>query len=238
MQMKTRLLVLPVAAIAAVGGCMVTGGGPTETRDHSFSGFDRIAAGSGIDVVLNQGPFGVKSEAPEGKLDRIVIEQSGNELKVDLKSEIVWLGSSGRYLVTVSAPAFTAITASGGADVNASALQADSLSLSASGGADIDIKGARIGVLEASAGGGGDIEIAGTCTSATLTASGGGDFDGEAFDCDSVTARAEGGGDIDVGARMTANGTASGGGDVRFLGSPTTFLKDESPGGDVSVEAR
>ncbi len=236
--MKTRILILPVAAMAALGGCIVTGGGPTETRDHSFSGFDSIAASSGIDVVLNQGPFGVRSEAPEGKLDRIVIEQSGNELKIDLKSEIVWFGSSGRYLVTVSAPAFTAIAASSGADIDAAALEADRLTLSASGGADIDIKGARIGVLEASVEGGGDIEIAGTCTSATLTASGGGDFDGEAFDCDSVIARAEGGGDIDVGARMTANGSASGGGDVRFLGNPTTFTKDESPGGDVSVQAR
>lgn len=236
--MKARYLILPVAAMAALGGCVVTGGGPTETRDHAYSGFDSIAASSGIDVVLHQGPFGVKSEAPEGKLDRIVIEQSGNELKVELKSEVVWFGSSGRYLVTVSAPAFTAITASGGAHVDAAALQADKLALSASGGADIDIKGARIGVLEASVGGGGDIEIAGTCATATLSASGGGDFDGEAFDCDSVTAKAEGGGDIDVGARMTANGSASGGGDVRFLGSPTTFTKDESPGGDVSLQAR
>lgn len=235
--MNIRIVILPAVAMAALGGCIGTGG-PTETRDHSFTGFDSIAASSGINVVLTQGPFGVTSEAPEGKLDRIVIEQAGSELKLELKSEITWFGYSGRYEVKVSAPAFTAIDASGGADVNAGALQADRLSLSASGGGDINITGAQIGALVASASGGGDIDIAGTCTTATLSASGGGDFDGEKLDCDTVTADAGGGGDIDVGARMAATGKASGGGDVRFYGNPATFTKDESPGGDVSVEAR
>lgn len=234
--MKAISMILPVAAIAALGGCVMASG-KTETRQHALSGFDSIVASSGINVVLTEGPFGVTSEAPEGKLDRITIEQSGRELKIDVEHEVT-IGWSGRYQVTVSAPAYTAISASGGADVDATSLQAERLALSVSGGADIDITGARIGVLEASVSGGGDIDLAGSCTSATLTVSGGGDFDGEKLDCDSVTATATGGGDIDVGARTIANGMAGSGGDVRFLGSPTTFTADESSGGDVSVDAR
>lgn len=235
--MKAKMMILPVAAMAALGGCTVMSG-ETETREYALSGFDSIVAESGIDVVLTQGSaFSVKSEAPEGKLDRITIEQVGNELKIDIEHEVT-IGWSGRYLVSVSAPAFTAITASGGADVDAAALQADRLVLSVAGGADIDIAGAQIGTLEATAAGGGDIELAGTCTTATLTASGGGNIDGEKLDCDSVTASASGGGDIDVGARVAANGAASSGGDIRFLGSPSTFTADESSGGDVSVDAR
>lgn len=235
--MKTISMILPVAAIAVLGGCTVMANGKTETRQHALSGFDSIVAGSGINIVLTEGPFGVTSEAPEGKLDRITIEQSGRELKIDLKSEVTF-GWSGPYQVKVSAPAYAAISASGGADVEATSLQAEQLTLSASGGADIDIAGARIGALEASVSGGGDIDLAGTCTSATLAVSGGGNFDGEKLDCDSVTATATGGGDIDVGARTIANGVADSGGDVRFLGSPTTFTADESSGGDVSVDAR
>ncbi len=236
--MKAISIFLPVAAMAALGGCTVIGNGKTETRDYAFSGFDSISASSGIDVVLTQGAeFSVKSEAPEGKLDRITIEQSGSELKIGIEHEVTF-GWSGRYQVSVSAPSYTAISASGGADVDAAALKTERIALSASGGADIDITGAQIGTLEASVSGGGDIELTGSCTSATLTASGGGNIDGEAFDCDSVTATATGGGDIDVGARMTANGVAGSGGDVRFLGSPATFTADESSGGDVSVDAR
>lgn len=235
--MKAISMILPAAAIAALGGCTVMTNGKTETRQHALSGFDSVTASSGIDVVLTEGPFGVKSEAPEGKLDRITIEQSGRELKIDVKHEVT-IGWSGRYQVNVSAPVFVAISASGGADVDATSLQAERLVLSVSGGADIGIAGARIGVLEASVSGGGDIELAGNCTSATLTVSGGGNFDGEALDCDSVTATATGGGDIDVGVRTVANGVADSGGDVRFLGSPTTVTQDESSGGNVSVDAR
>lgn len=237
--MTIRTLLLQAMAMASLGGCIVTGSGPRESRDHSFSGFDSIAASSGINVELNQGAaFSVRSEAPEGKLDRISIEQSGSVLRIDLRPEMAWFGSSGRYVVTVSAPAFTALSVSGGADIDASSLDAERLALAASGGGDINIAGARIGTLEASASGGGEIELQGTCTIATLTTSGGGDIDGEAFTCDNVTAAAAGGGDIDIGARMVANGSANSGGDVHFLGSPATFTADESSGGDVSVDAR
>jgi hypothetical protein len=235
--MKAKMMILPVAAMAALGGCSVMSG-KTETREYALSGFDSIVAESGVDVELTQGAgFEVKSEAPEGKLDRITITQSGNELKISIEHEVT-LGWSGRYQVNVTAPTFTAITAAGGADVDAAALQAERLTLSASGGADIDITGARVGALDVSASGGGDIDLAGTCTSATLTASGGGDIDAEKLDCESATATATGGGDIDVAARVTANGVASSGGDVRFHGSPSTYSADESSGGNVSADGR
>jgi hypothetical protein len=96
----------------------------------------------------------------------------------------------------------------------------------------------KITTLSASASGGGDIDVAGTCGTATITTSGGGDFDGSDLDCANVTASASGGGDIDVRASASANGDASSGGDVRFIGSPATFTKNEASGGDVSLDAK
>lgn len=235
--MKRFAFVLPAVALTALGGCVVVGG-PTETRDYSNSGFDGIQASSGINVVLSQGPFAVRAEAPEGNLDRIIVEQDGNELKVSRKSEFTWFGSNGRYVVNVTAPAIRSISASGGADIESAALQAESLSLSASGGGDLDLTGLKVTNLNGSASGGGDISASGVCVAATLSASGGGDFDGRDMDCTNVTASASGGGDIVVRARAVANGQANSGGDVRFIGSPATFTEDESSGGDVSVDAR
>lgn len=235
--MKRISWVLPVAAMSALGGCVVIGG-PTETRDYSNTGFDSIHAASGINVVLSQGPFAVKAEAPEGNLDKILIEQNGSELKVSRKSEISWFGGNGHYVVNVTAPVITSISASGGADLETSALQAETLALSASGGGDLALKGLRVTTLSASASGGGDIDAAGTCNTATITTSGGGDFDGTQLDCANVTASASGGGDVDVRASASATGDASSGGDIRFIGSPATFNKQESSGGDVSVDAR
>lgn len=235
--MKRIGFVLPVAAMTALGGCVVVGG-PTESRTYNNTGFDSIHASSGINVVLSQGPFAVKAEAPEGNLDKILIEQAGNELRVSRKSEFTWFGGNGHYVVNVTAPAITAINVSGGADLETARLEVDRLSLSASGGGDIDARGLKVTTLSASTSGGGDIDAEGTCGTATIDASGGGDFNGKRLDCTNVTASAASGGDIEIGASASATGSASSGGDVRFIGSPATVTKDESSGGDVSVEPR
>lgn len=235
--MKLFALVLPVAAMTALGGCVVVGG-PTETRAYTNTGFDAIDASAGINVVLSQGPFAVKAQAPEGNVDKIVVEQDGATLKLRRKQDFSWFGGNGHYVVNVSAPVVTKISVSGGADLEADALQADTLELSASGGGDLDLKGLKMTTLIASASGGGDISAEGSCGTATITASGGGNFDGERLACVNATATASGGGDIDVGASAVATGDASSGGDVRFHGSPGTVNKQESSGGDVNVEAR
>jgi len=197
--MKRIASVLPLAAMTALGGCIVVGG-PTESGAYNNSGFDSISAASGINVVLAQGPFAVKAEAPEGNLDKITIEQSGSELKLSRKSGMSWFGGNGHYVVNVSAPAISSISASGGADLETSGLQAETLSLSASGGGDLDLTGLRVTTLNAYASGGGDINATGSCVSATIT--------------------------------------ASGGSDIHFIGTPATFNKQESSGGDVSIDAK
>ncbi len=235
--MKRISWILPAAAMSALGGCVAIGG-QTETRAYNNSGFDRIRAASGINVVLSQGPFAIKAEAPEGNLDKIIIEQNGSELKLSRTSEMSWFGDNGHYVVNVSAPVITSISASGGADLENHALQAETLSLSASGGGDLDLQGLKVETLSASASGGGDINAAGACGTATITTSGGGDFDGSDLDCANVTASASGGGDIVVRASARANGDAASGGDIRFIGLPATFNKQESSGGDVSVDTK
>ncbi len=234
--MKRIACVLPVVAMTALGGCIVVG--PSETLAYTNTGFDSIQAASGINVVLSQGPFAVKAEAPEGNLDRIIVEQNGRELKLSRKSDMNWFGGNGHYVVNVSAPAITSITASGGADLESLALQSETLALSASGGGDLDLKGLKVTTLSASVSGGGDINAAGMCVNAAITTAGGGDFNGSDLDCASVTASASGGGDIGVRASASANGDASSGGDIRFIGAPASFNKQESSGGNVSVDAK
>ncbi|MEQ1783326.1 MAG: head GIN domain-containing protein [Hyphomonadaceae bacterium] len=235
--MKRISWILPAAAMSAMSGCIIVGG-PTETRAYNNTGFDSVHAASGINVVLSQGPFAVNAEAPEGNLDKIIIEQNGSELKLSRKSEMTWFGGNGHYVVNVSAPGIKDISASGGADLETNGLQAETLSLSASGGGDLDLKGLKVTTLNASASGGGDIDADGACVTATITTSGGGDFNGDELDCANVTASASGGGDIDVRASMVANGDASSGGDIHFIGSPVTVNKQESSGGGVSVDAK
>ena len=255
--MTPVLWILPAAAMAALGGCVVTGG-PTESRDFNNTGFDRISAGGGINVVLSQGPFAVRAEGPEGRLDTITIEQDGRELKLGRKSGNWFWFDNGHYVVNVAAPDIVAVRAGGGADIEAGSFRGESMSIDAGGGADIEFTGLNVATLQLAASGGGDIDLsnvqavnvsmeatgggnieaAGTCGDARMSASGGGDVNADDLSCTNVTASSSGGGDIDARASAIANGAASAGGDVRFYGAPTQFTADKSSGGDVSVEGR
>jgi hypothetical protein len=248
--------ILPAAALAATGGCVVVSS-ETVTRNYELADFDSVSAHSGVNVVLRQGPFDVSAEGPKHRIDNLRIEKQGSSLVISREPSMnsSWFGWQDRDVVTVVAPDYASIEAGGGADVGVDALRLDALDIKAGGGADVNLDGltlARLNVranggadvnahrvsletLDASAGGGADIEVSGDCKSATVETSGGGDFNGEALRCESATVSASGGGDADITATAFASGRASSGGDVRFHGNPVRFEKEESGGGDVSA---
>lgn len=247
--------ILPAAALAATGGCVVVSS-ETVTRKYDMAGFDSVSAHAGVNVVLKQGPYEVSAEGPKEKIDRLRIEREGNSLVISREpySYSSWFGWSERDVVTVVAPDFAAIEASGGADVDAEGLRLASLDIRAGGGADVNIDGLTLGALnvrasggadvntyqasmetlDASASGGADIKVSGDCKSATVETSGGGDFRGSDLRCEAATVSASGGGDAEITATASASGRASSGGDVRFHGEPVRFEKEESGGGDVT----
>jgi hypothetical protein len=246
--------ILPAAALAATGGCVVVST-ETVTRNYELAGFDSVSAHAGVNVVLKQGPFDVSAEGPRRKIDNLRIEKQGSSLVISRESDVSssWFNWSDRDVVTVVAPDYAAIEASGGADVDADGLRLAELDIKAGGGADVNIDGLTLGtltvranggadvnarrvsleMLDASAGGGADIEVSGDCRSAMVETSGGGDFNGQDLRCETATVSASGGGDADITATASASGRASSGGDVRFHGNPVRFEKEESGGGDV-----
>jgi len=247
--------IVPVAAMAATGACTVIS--PTETKTYGNSGFDSISASSGVDIVLKQGPFAVSATAPSDRIDRIVIEQEGSLLKISQKPDMRWFSWSEREIVTVAAPVWVSITAtggadidveggvtgkdlsittSGGADIKAADFSLNSLTLKASGGADVDAKNFTLVSLTATTGGGADLNISGTCKTAEIEASGGGDVEGGDFKCETATVSARSGGDVSLTVSGTAAGKASGGGDIRFHGNPAVVQRDETSGGDVTAD--
>ncbi|RYY95501.1 MAG: DUF2807 domain-containing protein [Alphaproteobacteria bacterium] len=235
--MKTISSLLCVAAMAATSGCVMTE--PTESRTFSLTGFDAIDASGGVNLVLKQGPYSIRAEGPKSKLDKLVVEQQGSTLLVRREPMgMSWFGVSTPDLVTVTAPGYTAIHATGGADVEASGLTQPALTLRTSGGADFDATSFRIDQLNIESSGGSDVRISGACKSATISASGGADVEGKSFACETATVTASAGSDVEINASIQATGDASSGADIRFFGAPATFNKTESSGGDVELQSR
>lgn len=248
--------ILPVAALAATGGCVVVSS-ETVTRNYDLAGFDSVSARSGVNVVLRQGPFDIRAEGPKDRIDNLRIERQGSSLVISREptTSVGWFSWSDRDVVTVSAPDYASIDASGGADVDVNSLRLDALEIKAGGGADVNVDGLTLATLRidagggadvnaqglsldtltASASGGADINVSGACKSLSVETSGGADFRGEDLRCEAATVAASGGGDAEVTATASASGRASSGGDIRFHGNPASFQKEESGGGDVTA---
>lgn len=232
--MKTLSLIALGLALGATSACAVVES--IETKTYDIAGFDTVTASSGVNVVLKQGPFSVSATGPKNKLDRLNVERNGAELRIwrDPGMSMNWGMWSQSDMVTVVAPAYTAISASGGADIDAYELQFGDVSIRSSGGADINISGA--------------------CKALTLEASGGADFNGRDLVCETADVSASGGADASVTATANATGDGSGGADINFYkvsgtaigkassgadvhfdGRPAVVQRDESSGGDVEV---
>jgi len=254
--MKTIRWIASAAALAALGGCVVVSSEKRETKTYEFSGFDSVTATSGVNVVLKQGPFSVSAEGPKNRLDLLDIGKSGSTLKVANKPHMDWgFVWTGPTIVTVVAPDYQSIDASGGADVDIESLKLDGLDLNAhggadvnldglslgrlgitaSGGADINLKGGTLDQVKVEASGGADVQLVGACKALEAEISSGADLSARDLRCETASVDASGGADAGVYATASARGRARGGSDINVHGNPGNVDSDESGGGDVNV---
>lgn len=210
--MRQTFLLIPAAAVALVTAAIAQPAS-ADTKSYNLSGFTEVAASAGVTVILKQGPFSVKADERKGDFDKLLLEVRGNKLVVSRKSNSGWFSHGPDYTVTVTAPAFTAVSASSGSEVEGDGLQLKDLKVEVSSGADMDLSGA--------------------CNALSVDISSGADFNGEDLKCQTASVEASSGADADAWASASAKGDASSGADITFHGSPATFDKDTSSGGSV-----
>ncbi len=216
--MHRTLLVLPAVLAVTLGGCVVGGvdGKPySESQRHSYSGFRKVDASAGVEVVLAQGAFDVKAETTEGQgFDKLIVEVNGDTLRISRKSQMWTMGGGPRYRVTVSAPAYSEIEASSGASLTGESLRLDAIEVDVTSGA--------------------SVRLAGACTSLDLEMSSGASFSGDELRCDTAKVYASSGASAQAFAARSAKGSASSGASVSFSGNPAEVERDTSSGGSVS----
>ncbi len=210
MPSRTTLL----AACAALLSACSSGGGPEETRTYDLSDFDSVHAMAGVNVQLRQGPFAVTARGSSDSLDTLKVERDGSDLRISRKTSFV-IGWTSDAHVVVTAPGFTSIKASAGADI-----EGDSLTLEA---------------VEVEANAGADIDLSGTCTALDADSNAGSDIDAGELVCATVTVTANAGGDAIVHATTGVDAKASTGSDVTVHGAPANVSQSASTGGDVKI---
>jgi hypothetical protein len=230
MQAHDRATAAGLILVSSLWVCLPAAAEVTETRD--LSGFEAVAVGGGIDLVLRQGDRFIVEVRSDDDASDIITEVSAGKLEIRREASFGFnWGDAGSVHVTL--PKLVALTASGGSDVRAEgALTGDALEVTASGGSDVVIDVA-VDTLEVSASGGSDVNLTGTARAARMTSTGGSDLNAGRFTADEATVNSSGGSDLVIAVRNKIDGHASGGSDIAYSGQPSSVDIDTSGGSDV-----
>jgi hypothetical protein len=196
-----------------LAGCAlaVASAGPAFAEPRNHSGFTRVAASAGTDVtVAVGGGFSVDVTGPGA--DRIVTRVDGRTLVVERQRGFHW-GRAPRAQIRVTMPAVEGLSASSGADLIASGVNAGDIALDSSSGA--------------------DLRVSGSCASFTADASSGADLHAQELRCENGSVEASSGADVRVFASGRLDVDASSGGGVLAYGDPSIGNIELSSGGSL-----
>ena len=199
--------------VGVLAGCVlggVTGSGAVTSETRDVGTFDRIEVSGGIGVTVHIGPTQpLQLETHENLHSVIATDVAGGVLKIHGRSS--YLAHPAPH-VTVTVSALNGVSASGGSQVTADGLAADTLSIDLSGGASITATGTA-DVVAIDGSGGSRANLFGlAASSVVLDLSGGSAADVQATA--DVTGSASGGSRATVRGGAAVRVSASGGGEV------------------------
>lgn len=223
----------------AVALCLLltSSGAVAATRTYDTGAFEAISVAAGVNAQIALGQTrSVVAETRAGDFDDLQITVQAGVLRIE-RTRGRWNFFRRRpdYQVRIVTPVLRAVTASSGADVEASGVSEGDFTVEASSGSDVQVSGLKGGGIRAHASSGSDLALDGSCTTLTVSASSGSDVDAGNLRCQSVTVEASSGSDVAVFAASSVTGKASSGSDVKIGGRPSAVQVEKSSGADVSV---
>ena len=196
------------------GGTVVHGSGHPVTQSRPATGFNAIhMAGAGIVLIDRTGTESLTITADDNLLPVLASEVKDGVLNLGVAKGKSFQGNAPVYHITVAA--LRDVEGAGSANVTATNLNGDSLTVKIAGS--------------------GDAKLAGQANSLAVTVAGSGAVDASMLKAKSATVTIAGSGDVTVNASDTLDARIAGSGGVRYLGSPKVTKRVVGSG---SVESK
>jgi hypothetical protein len=235
-RIKTVLIVLLLATLLMIPlGCWnwVTGSGNITTEVKDLSGFTKIEAHNGFQmVVIQSGTFSIEITADDNLHENIKVGKSGDTLKIELDDI---LGCNSCTLVAnITMPDLYELDLSGGSRANISGFSlSHDFSVELSGGSRLE---GEITVANANfnLSGGSRVKLEGSGDNLVVDGSGGSHLDLEFFPVENADIELSGGGRGDISVSSTLSVDLSGGSHLTYIGQPTLDDIDLSGGSTIS----
>lgn len=211
-----------------------TGNGEMAEEAREVGDFDAVSVESGLEAEVRAGDEAsvtVRIDANLIDLVETVVEDGTLHIRPIRPGLALRARVEDRVEVVV--PRLRALSASGGADLEAEDVLRGMASASASGGGDLVVEGIDAQRLDLESSGGGNLRASGRTEALTASASGGADIEAEELSADRARATASGGADIELGEMGSLDAEASGGASICYTGQPEELEGTTSGGGSI-----
>lgn len=261
-----KLVLTAVLAVALGGVCMACYSGKElkedrrqVTRNHAVGYFSKVESLGSADIRFVQGKgSSVRIVGPKSAVDKIVVENSGDALRITHKSDNrLFNNDNGDVTVYITSPDLTAVSIIGSGSFKAAGnIDTDNLSVIVKGSGDVDFHNVVCDGATFETRGSGDIEVdAIDARSAKVSSFGSGDIEVKSLKAGKADFLVRGSGDIetvlnnvatismatygsgDIEARMIGCGSATattyGSGDITLIGSLGSLSQTARGSGEV-----
>jgi hypothetical protein len=209
-------LFVVMAMLVGCGLTSLTGSGNVVTQEEALAGFDRLDVSHGFQVDISQGEtFRVVIRADDNLVEHLQVVKEGSTLRIGLKPGTSYSLRDATIEAEVTMPEFAGADLSGGSHLRGE-IDAGDITFDLSGGSHATLGGSA-GDLTVDAGGGSHAKLGNLkVVNANIEASGGSH--------------------VTVNPSGTLDARASGGSQVRYVGSPTLGTMDSSGGSSIKQE--
>lgn len=244
------MVALPLALAMTVTACSAESGrsaanekrvvdaGPASSQGFDLSGFTGVKVAGPDDVTIRRGDdFSIVARGPQAVIDELQIELDGDMLSIGRKkSNLRFTGGEDAVTVTVIMPALSALRLTGSGEVEADAVNGDTVEAILTGSGDLNIAALNGKAAKLRITGSGDLKVGGgTIAAGEYDVTGSGSIEAGGLAAKTLDVSIAGSGDVDAKASDSAdimilgsgNATIGGGGkcSTRTLGSGNAICK-------------
>ena len=213
---KITALILAVSVLA-LAGCAQ---GPTEKREESVSGFNRVSIETFGEVLISQGnEESLTIEAPRDYLRYITTEVTDGTLYIKTRRGFVG-GPVQRVTYSLTVKDLNEISFSGAGSIKVFSLETNDFKVDLSGAGSIEIDNLKADNLFINLSSAGAVVAAGTVKTQDVNLSGLGSYEGGDLRSDDAKVNLSGAGSAVVWAESKLDVNVSGVGSVEYFGGP------------------
>lgn len=232
--MRLASLAVPLTALALLSGCKlgeVRDAGPVTTKTYPAGNFTQLAVAGDYDVTVSTGSQpGVQATGGQARLDDLVVEVSGDTLKIHSRQDGgSWKNDKG-VKVSVTVPGLTGVQQAGSGNVTLNSAVGASFNAALAGSGDMTINDLRSQQFEARVAGSGNLKAKGAVSSAKVALAGSGDVEAPDLVTNTADISVLGSGNVKLQAKQSANISIAGSGDVTITGGGKCTTKSAGSG--------